>query len=166
MAITASWRNPFAARKALTPEQMAAAYQSLTSYTWQLPWGSVGDDFDNTSGTVAIGTTLTVALSVDVAVVARRKYHISATTQMYSPGGAPNYAMVLRIEGVSVDSSEARPSTTYGLPVHIVNYIYEPTASATVTVDVTGSFTAPGGSLLGDTARMHRLTVVDVGPAD
>jgi hypothetical protein len=164
--IKKGWQNPFASRKAQTPEQMARSFQSLTGYTWQLPWGSVGDDVDDASGFVAIGTTETTVLSVDVEVVARRKYHISAQTQMYSPGGASNYAMVLKVGGSSVDSAEARPSSSVGTAVHIVNYIHEPSVSATVTVSVTGQFTTGGGTMLGEAGREMRLTVVDVGPAD
>jgi hypothetical protein len=167
MAISGSWRNPFAARKALTPEQMAAAYQSLTSYTWQLPWGSVttgstGKSDGTQSSAFSAETTL---WTVAAEVVKGRRYHLSATANFYSPAGASNFTLRLKVDGTTLESVEGAPTTTIGRVVSIVDYVYEPTASATVSLTATGQFTGATGVTLYDGGRWVRVTAVDVGPA-
>jgi len=131
---------------------------------WNLPWGFLAGSQVSDGTQANIGTVLTDIISVTANVVANRRYHVSATTNMYSPAGAPNYQMFLYIAGTQVEQSEELPNTTYGRAVHIHNYRYEPVANGSITFLIKAQFTTAAGIMLYDLTRFRRLIIEDIGP--
>lgn len=153
-----------------TPGDHNADWRSLERWAntiiWELPWGQAGGSQVSDGTGAAIGTTLTDIIQITVPVILGRRYHVNATTNMFSPGGAGNYAMLLYIDGAQIESVEARPSNTYGTAVHINDSIYEPATTHDAVFLIKAQFTAGGGTVLYDGNRYRRLVVDDVGPVN
>lgn len=165
--ISSSWKNPLPTLREPSGQAFAQILQSITRFTWRLPWGLVGSVEVDDLVQVATGTAANVSgVSVAFQAYAGRHYRITYTVHQYDDAG---YGQIWH--GVRVDGSILR-GNGYGESARAsaaatTTFVcfYDATVTQRVTAQARCQSTLATGTnrIWSTTERPIVLTVEDIG---